>query len=141
MIYLFIFTALNHPTLAGKRHFMKIIRIVLIAVFVFAGQLTFAQNSVIKGIITDDLNNFVEGAKITLQGTSYEGTSDSKGVFEIKDVPFGNYTLSVAADNHTAFSQEIKVNAVLTDVGFLNTQVAATMAEEMMDNVDLKLHE
>jgi len=114
---------------------MKIIRLFLIAAFVFAGQLSFAQNSTIKGIITDDLNNFVEGAKITLEGTTFEAVSDLKGAFEFKDVPFGNYTLVITSENHKSYTMEIKVNSAAIDLGFLNTQTAASLAEQMMDNV------
>lgn len=107
----------------------------LIAAFVFAGQLSFAQNSTVKGIITDDLNNFIEGAKITLEGTTYESASDSKGVFEMKDVPFGNYKLLVNSENHVTYSTDLKVAGASTDVGFLSTQASGSMAEDMQDNV------
>ncbi|MDQ3051993.1 MAG: TonB-dependent receptor [Bacteroidota bacterium] len=114
---------------------MKIIRLVLIAAFALAGQLSFAQNSVIKGIITDDLNNFVEGAKVVLEGTTYEATTNNNGAFEIKDVPFGNYTLVVTSDNHAATTKEIQVHSAPTDVGFVSTPVTGSMAEEMQDNI------
>ncbi len=114
---------------------MKIIRILLLTAFALAGQLSFAQNSFVKGIVTDDLNNFVEGAKVSLQGTAFETITDNKGFFEIKNVPLGNYTVMVASDNHNALAVEIKVDAAGTDVGFLNTQSSASVAEEAMDNV------
>ena len=66
---------------------MKLIRIVLIALFAISGQVVFAQNSTVKGVITDDFNNFVEGAKIALEGTTLEAFSNREGVFEIQNVP------------------------------------------------------
>src|SRR5688572_2565222 len=116
---------------------MKLFKFLLIAFFAMTGHYLYAQNSIVKGVITDDFNNFVEGAKIALDGTTLEAFSNNKGIFEIKDVPFGSYTLVVTADNHSVLSKEIKVSETTTDLGFLSTQVTGSVAEEMQENVSV----
>lgn len=103
--------------------------------FVIAGHCAMAQNSIIKGVVTDDLNNFVDGAVVSLKGTSYSATTDSKGVFEIANVPFGNYTVEVSSDNHLAYTREVKVTAVTSDLGFISTVANTSMAEDSQDNI------
>lgn len=114
---------------------MNIFRFVLTIALVVVSHCTFAQNAKVKGIITDDLNNFVEGAVVSLKGTSYTATTDKNGVFQIESVPLGDYTVEVIAENHVPYSQAIKVSGAETDLGFLNTTTSLSMAEESQDNI------
>jgi hypothetical protein len=108
---------------------------VLTIALVVVSHCTFAQNAKVKGIITDDLNNFVEGAVVSLKGTTYTATTDKNGLFQMENVPVGDYTVEVVAENHTPYSQAIKVTGAETDLGFLNTTTSLSMAEESQDNI------
>jgi len=108
---------------------------VLTIALVVVSHCTFAQNAKVKGIITDDLNNFVEGAVVSLKGTTYTATTDKNGLFQMENVPLGDYTVEVIAENHSPYSQAIKVTGVETDLGFLNTSTSLSMAEESQDNI------
>ncbi len=114
---------------------MNIFRFVLTIALVVVSHCTFAQNAKVKGIITDDLNNFVEGAVVSLKGTTYTATTDKNGLFQMENVPVGDYTVEVVAENHTPYSQAIKVAGAETDLGFLNTTTSLSMAEESQDNI------
>ncbi len=114
---------------------MKRLRLFLVVLLTLSGQHLFAQQGAVKGIITDDYNNFVEGAKISLSGNSLQSVTDEKGVFEIKDVPFGKYTLSISEENHETFNQEIEVKELNTDIGFLTIIVNGSVAED--DRADI----
>ncbi|MBL0341483.1 MAG: carboxypeptidase-like regulatory domain-containing protein [Bacteroidetes bacterium] len=114
---------------------MKILRLLLIAMFSIVSGVVMAQNATVKGTVTDDLNNFVEGAKIVLKGTSMSAVSDANGVFELKEVPFGDYSIEIAADNHLPYSKSIKVNSVTTDLGFFGTTVTGSLAENSQDDI------
>jgi hypothetical protein len=114
---------------------MNIFRFVLTIALVVVSHCTFAQNAKVKGIITDDLNNFVEGAVVSLKGTTYTATTDKNGLFQMENVPVGDYTVEVVAENHTPYSQAIKVTGAETDLGFLNTTTSLSMAEESQDNI------
>ena len=114
---------------------MNIFRFVLTIALVVVSHCTFAQNAKVKGIITDDLNNFVEGAVVSLKGTTYTATTDKNGLFQMENVPLGDYTVEVIAENHSPYSQAIKVTGVETDLGFLNTSTSLSMAEESQDNI------
>jgi len=129
----YLCASLNTPA-AEKFNLMKITRLLFLAIFGLVSNLAIAQNATVTGIITDDLNNFVEGAKVTLSGTSFSTITNDKGVFEIKDVPFGDYTIEVTSENHTPFTELVKVGSVKSDLGFFPTNVVGTMAEEGRDN-------
>ena len=114
---------------------MKILRILLVITFGLFSNLIVAQNSVISGTITDDLNNFVEGAKVSLSGTAFTTTSNANGFFEIPEVPFGEYTIEITSENHAMVSQKIKVDNFKSDFGFFPTKVTGSLAEDAQDNI------
>ncbi len=124
----------NQPYCQGKTHFMNWFRFTTLLVFVFVTGSSFAQNATVKGTITDDLNNFLEGATVSLSGTTLETKTNDKGAFELKEVPFGTYTLLIVSENHTTYSSQVAVNQVLVDVGFIPTVVTGSMAEDMQEN-------
>lgn len=61
--------------------------------FLFLGTFTFAQTSV-NGIITDQQGN-IPNAKVYIQNTKYETTSNLDGSFSFAEIPDGQYTLVV----------------------------------------------
>ena len=94
-----------------------------------------AQNSKVKGVVTDDLNQFVANAQVTLSGTTFTSKTDAAGAFELSEVPEGNYTIEIVADDHLPFTQAIVVKAAETNLGFLVTTSSMGLDAAMMDNV------
>ena len=94
-----------------------------------------AQNSKVRGIVTDDLNQFVVNAQVTLAGTTFTSKTDASGAFELSDVPEGNYNIEIIADEHLPFSQPVSVKGSIIDLGILTTSASAGLDAAMMDNV------
>jgi hypothetical protein len=114
---------------------MKIIRLFLLVVFTATTLSSLAQNSKVKGVVTDDLNQFVANAQVTLTGTTFTAKTDASGAFEIADVPEGNYNIYIVADDHLPFTQPIVVKGAETNLGFLATTSSVGLDAAMMDNV------
>lgn len=49
----------------------------------------------ISGKVTSANGTAVEGADVFLQGTAFIANTDSRGRYELYDIPYGNYTLAV----------------------------------------------
>ncbi len=67
-----------------------------------------AQNTV-TGKVLDEAGEPVIGATVQLRGTSKGTAANTEGVFTIKDVPDGNYTMLVASTGYAAQTFEIRV--------------------------------
>ncbi len=82
----------------------------------------FGQKAEITGIITDEVNQPIVGAKIVLTGKTIDGTkkaaSDNEGKYQIKDVPFGKYILTISMFSYdTVFKQvNIEKSLVVQDI-------------------------
>lgn len=116
---------------------LKITRLLVFLLALLISPAVFAQHSVttIKGTVTDDLNNFVENAKITLKGTNYAGTTGLGGAFEIKDVPNGDYELEVVADDHAAYSKKVSLKGQTLDLGFMVMENTSALNDDNRDNI------
>jgi len=68
----------------------------LIALIFISSVISFAQTSSIKGKVITDKNEILEGVNVIVAGTQYGAASIRDGSFEIKNIPFGVYTLEVS---------------------------------------------
>ncbi|MCX6175267.1 MAG: TonB-dependent receptor [Ignavibacteriales bacterium] len=68
----------------------------LIAIILISSIANFAQNSSLKGKIISDKNELLEGVNILVSGTQFGAASFRDGSFEIRNLPFGVYTLEVS---------------------------------------------
>lgn len=68
----------------------------LIALIFTSSVISFAQTSSIKGKVITDKNEILEGVNVIVVGTQYGAASMRDGSFEIKNLPFGVYTLEVS---------------------------------------------
>jgi iron complex outermembrane receptor protein len=62
-----------------------------------------AQSSTIRGKIIDSSNSKpIENIIVSLKGSSYQGITNEAGEYEIKNVPYGTYTIehNAAGFNH-----------------------------------------
>lgn len=79
-------------------------------------QQAFAQDRTIRGSITDERNNPVAGASVTVKGTAIGAAADSAGAFTLS-VPAGAGTLVISSVGYT--SQEVSITG--------QTSVAVTL--------------
>jgi hypothetical protein len=114
---------------------MKIIRLLFAAVLMLCFEVAVCQDSSVKGTVTDEMNTFVEDATVKLQGTAFTATTGKNGVFEITNVPFGNYTVEVTAENHTTYTQAVAIKDAVTELGFISMPVTGSVAEDSQDNI------
>lgn len=115
---------------------LKITRLLAVMFMLFTSQLLFAQESAtIKGTVTDDLNNFVENAKVSLKGTSFSATTGQDGSFVIKDVPNGDYEIEISAADHGNYSKNIGLNGKTVDLGFVVMESTSGLIDDNRDNI------
>lgn len=70
-----------------------------------------AQDKVtLSGQLNDEKGNPLEYATVSLEGTRFGATTDGNGVFNIKNIPNGKYTLRVSSIGYQSFKEEITVN-------------------------------
>lgn len=105
----------------------------------------FAQEANIHGVITDENNQPISYAAITLKGLSKGAVSDDNGIYKIEHLEEGNYTLQFSGVGYikTSRSVTLKVNESLevhvtlqTDLGALNEVViSSNRVRETLDEV------
>jgi len=113
-----------------KRHLLFCILLAFACPFI-----TFAQNSIIKGIVQDDANNPVQNAAVELEGTSFNTTVDSSGAFSITNVPYGNYSVSIKGDNMAPLKKTIEVKGTSTNLGIIHTEPVHFSGSGGADNI------
>jgi outer membrane receptor for ferrienterochelin and colicins len=77
-----------------KRQYLKI-KLLSLLVFLAISFNIQAQTAILKGKLTSE-NKPVEFANVGLKGTNYGSASDTSGVFVIKNIPVGTYTVIVS---------------------------------------------
>ncbi len=85
----------------------KIIRTLLICLLVFCVQQVFAQTKTLTGTVTDEKNAPVQGATVSVKGTSSGTSTDASGKFTLT-IPASVATLTITNIGYT--SQEISIN-------------------------------
>jgi outer membrane receptor protein involved in Fe transport len=62
----------------------------------FAAQSALAQSTLVGTVVNSATGRTLEGARVTIQGTSHEAVTDHQGTFRFADLPRGDVTLSVS---------------------------------------------
>ena len=89
---------------------------------------TLAQNT-ISGKVNDKNNVPLFGANAILSPINKGAATNADGIFQIKDVPEGIYTIKISFVGYQEISQEIKINGDLS-LSFLLKE-SATLSEEV----------
>src|SRR5512141_288016 len=97
-----------------------------------------AQNRIVKGKVTNDKDQPVQGANILIQGTDvkreYSVKTDKKGEYFYMGIPFGEYRVIVRAQGYQPdFAQGVRPNiSQETEINFkLNPGADRKLAFEM----------
>jgi hypothetical protein len=92
-----------------------------------------AQTALIKGKITDEHDQPVQGAVVRIDDTQFNTLTDSSGSFEFRDVPFAKYNLSVQSGGLFPVTIPVDANsAEVTVAGLKMThEIVAAPADEI----------
>lgn len=88
----------------------KILFTLLVCACLFASTFAQAQNSEIKGVVTD-AGEPIPFANIYLEGTTIGTSSDENGDYTLKKIPKGNYKLTVSVIGYRKFSKKITLKS------------------------------
>lgn len=101
-------------------------RLLLVLLSIICPFVGWSQTSIVKGLLMEEGTRArSSGIKVELKGeTILSGFTQEDGSFEFKDVPYGNYTMSVMIPEYEAITRTFSVVKPLTDLG-TTTLVAA----------------
>lgn len=77
----------------------------------------------ITGTVRDHMGKPLNNATIGLLGTGFLTNSDKKGVFRLKDVPFGKYVFQASCDGYAGLEMQIEFTGNLHVVATLENRV------------------
>lgn len=81
---------------------------ILLLALVFTYGAILGQNTELRGVIIEvDGNLPIPGTSVVLMNTNFKATSRSNGSFNIKNIPFGTYTLEVKNYGYSTFRTTI----------------------------------
>ncbi|MFC1565439.1 TonB-dependent receptor [Candidatus Neomarinimicrobiota bacterium] len=92
---------------------------ILTITFMLFGFALSLSAATVTGKITNSSNgDFLPGANVLLEGTSFGAATDRAGEFTIANVPAGDYTLSVKYIGYKEYTQDITVSENVRDNNF-----------------------
>lgn len=99
--------------------------------------LSIAQSSTVQGILQDRDTRAVLGATLVqLKGSTTLSTQSTQaGTFEIKNVPYGNYTLEIAPEGYEVIILQVTVNSPKTDLGVVNSGLTENTQLSIQENL------
>ncbi|MEP7170447.1 MAG: TonB-dependent receptor, partial [Bacteroidota bacterium] len=94
---------------------------------------SFCQTSEIKGIIADPYNIPIENAVVKIQETNDSVITDKSGAFMFANIPYGNYNISIAAENYNILTLPVKADQENIALG--NIAIQHNGNESAEDNI------
>ena len=92
-----------------------------------ASATTLSGQGTIQGTVKDTNNQPIQGATVSVEGTSLQATTNSQGYYQITDVPAGNKTVTASKSGYNSQSKTVTVVAgQTTTVDFSLTPVPTT---------------
>jgi Fe(3+) dicitrate transport protein len=91
--------------------------------------LTHAQQTILSGIVTDETGETITGANIFLKGTTYNTQTNAQGNYELKNIPFGNYSVVCFVENKSVVEKRIELNEPIVIVNFIVKELTSTLDE------------
>lgn len=105
--------------------------LILLTVFLSSSGYSYCQNGTLAGNVIDrNTGNAITYANVYIEGTTIGSVSDEKGSFEIRDIPFGNYTLIVSLLGFAELKENIKISKP-----FQSIQLVTVQKESIFDQV------
>jgi len=88
---------------------------VLLCAFLMMSFMAFSQTGSIKGKVSDETNQPLPGATVTVDGTTIGSTTDPNGNYAINNVKAGTYTLSVKFIGYITIKKTVTVNGATVE--------------------------
>lgn len=88
----------------------------------------YAQQATLTGIVTA-FNQPLQEAIVGLKGTSYQALSDVDGKYELKNIPFGKYTLFVFYSGKQTMEQAVDLNKEKLEFSFSMQELNGALDE------------
>jgi TonB-linked SusC/RagA family outer membrane protein len=88
---------------------------VLLCAFLMMSFMAFSQTGSIKGKVSDETNQPLPGATVTIDGTTIGSTTDPNGNYAINNVKAGTYTLSVKFIGYVTLKKAVTVNGAIIE--------------------------
>ncbi|MTI38403.1 TonB-dependent receptor [Fulvivirga lutimaris] len=76
-----------------------------------------AQNGGVKGTITDQANDVLIGANVSIKGTTTGTTSDTDGNFTLSPIDNGTYTLLISYIGYEEIEKSVTISGAIVDIG------------------------
>jgi len=84
----------------------------LLGLFLFFFSFVNAQNGTMSGKITESgTGKAISNATVRIRALNMNAVTNQEGLFEIRNIPFGKYTVTVSGGNYETFETSIDLNA------------------------------
>ncbi len=87
-----------------------LLRAFMLCWFVTLSIFSYAQNGSISGLVTDEMNQPLPGASVSIKSLNRGVSTDDKGRFKLSGLPFGTYRLSVSFLGYQVLENNVTVN-------------------------------
>ncbi|UZJ64939.1 carboxypeptidase-like regulatory domain-containing protein [Sphingobacterium sp. KU25419] len=108
------------------------LKIIWLNLFLIISLTSYAQQKgELKGKVSTSSNEPIEGATITLIGTSQVTQADKNGLFSIKNLAFGNHTIHISAVGHQAKDKAFHISQLTTELSTIHLTTQHTTMDEV----------
>ncbi|WP_293928444.1 TonB-dependent receptor [Sphingobacterium sp. UBA6320] len=108
------------------------LKIIWLNLFLIISLTSYAQQKgELKGKVSTNSNEPIEGATITLIGTSQVTQADKNGLFSIKNLAFGNHTIRISAVGHQAKDKAFHMSQLTTELSTIHLTTQHTTMDEV----------
>src|ERR1700754_3237286 len=106
-------------------------RILFLLFILFTGKVLMAQTGVIKGRVTGN-NEPLSYASVNVKGTGRGASTNTKGYFQIKNIPQGTYGLTITSIGYEAETISITINTTEPVVHNINLKEKPSKLNEVV---------
>ncbi len=115
--------------------FNRIPKKLLLLLTAFFPLMCLAQSGNLKGVVKDDQNMPVQGAKVTVKPGGQSALTDSTGSFNIPAVPFGKTEIEVTGDRILQHNQTVDFNSSDMLIAVPVNDKNAELSKTSIDNI------
>ncbi len=90
----------------------------------------------VSGTVTDDQNNALEDATVTIEGTSLLATTGSDGTYTIPDVEKGTYNITASKEGYSSKTKTVTIDSDTRVEFSLNKETEAPLSIDKFDLTD-----
>ena len=107
----------------------------ILLILFFATSSALVAQSTISGTVKDQSGALIPGVNVTLKGTTVGASSDFDGIYEIKNIKNGTYTLIASSLGFDSFRKEVTVNSSNITLDIIVVENAQSLDEIIVTGV------